>query len=83
MTSERPEGRGGTACSYEIRLSELIAEADSGRFEGCVVSPMPDGSTSVMTPPLDQSALHGLLRKMRDSGLTLVSINPVFKELER
>jgi|WetSurMetagenome_2_1015567.scaffolds.fasta_scaffold1373825_2 hypothetical protein len=83
MTSEMPEGRSRTALSYEIRLSELLAEADSGRFEGCSIRPLLDGSTAVTTPPLDQSALHGLLRKMRDSGLTLVSINPSRKELDR
>jgi hypothetical protein len=76
MTSEMPE----VAVRYEIRLSELLTAADSGRFEGCAVRPMPDGSTMVTTPPLDQSALHGILRKMRDSGMSLVSINPANKE---
>jgi hypothetical protein len=79
MTSEAPGG----AIRYEIRLAELLTAADDGRFEGCVVRPMPEGATAVTTPPLDQSALHGLLRKMRDSGLTLVSINPSREEHDR
>jgi hypothetical protein len=37
----------------------------------------PDGTTQLISPAIDQAALHGLLKKVRDLGLTLISINPL------
>jgi hypothetical protein len=37
----------------------------------------PDGTTTLSGPVRDQAALHGLLLKVRDLGLSLVSVNPV------
>lgn len=62
---------------YEVRLAELLTRDDSGRFGACSLVFLPDGSTTVTTPPLDQSALHGFLRKLRDTGMTLLSIRAV------
>jgi len=36
-----------------------------------------DGNTLLTGPVIDQAALHGLLKKIRDLGLTLLAINPV------
>jgi len=65
---------GGTA-RYRVRLQGIVAETDEGRFEGCAFTPMPDGTTQLTTPPIDQPALYALLRKSRDSGMTLVSLD--------
>ena len=45
------------------------------RFDGLTITPEPDGGTRLTGLVADQSALYGLLRKMRDLGLTLLAVN--------
>jgi hypothetical protein len=78
MENDNPQG----SVRYEVRLAELLAQSDSGRFSGCDIRPRHDGSTAVTTPPMDQSALHRFLRTLRDTGMTLVSIRPSIMESE-
>jgi hypothetical protein len=64
-------------------LYEIVIEGhlDSGRwsrwFEGMDVEPTEDDTTTMTGPVADQSALHGLLAKVRDLGLVLVSVRRV------
>ncbi len=58
---------------YEIRVEGVLHEGWSTWFEGLRVSA--DGTQTVITGQLaDQSALHGVLAKIRDLGMRLVSV---------
>jgi hypothetical protein len=63
------------AC-YEIRVAGHLSNNWSTRFEGLTMRHKPEGDT-VLSGSLDQSALHGVLAKIRDLGLNLISINRV------
>ncbi len=59
---------------YEIRLKGLLDARWAGRFEGLSLSHASDGTTILSGPVVDQAALYGLLRKVRDLGLPLLSV---------
>ncbi|MCL6571872.1 MAG: hypothetical protein K6T88_09350 [Bacillus sp. (in: Bacteria)] len=59
---------------YEIRLKGHLDHRWTDRFEGMIFTHESDGTTILSGPVVDQAALHGLLRKVRDLGLTLISI---------
>lgn len=59
---------------YEIRVAGHLSENWAVRFEGLSMRHEPDGET-VLSGLLDQSALHGVLVKIRDLGLKLISVN--------
>ena len=46
-------------------------------FDGLSLTPEPDGTTLLSGLVVDQAALHGLLQKVRDLGLPLVSVTSV------
>ena len=60
---------------YEIRLKGHLDDRWAEWFEGLTVTLEEDGDTLLTGPVIDQAALHGLLRKVRDLGLSLVSVN--------
>lgn len=59
----------------EIQLQGQINEQWSEWFEGLTISHTEQGETVLTGFVSDQAALHGLLAKVRDLGLTLVSVN--------
>ena len=59
---------------YEIRLKGHLAARWSDRFCGLSFTHASDGTTVIRGPVADQAALHGLLAKLRDLGLPLVSV---------
>lgn len=61
---------------YEIRVTGHLAPRWAAVFVGMTLTPQDDGSTVIEGPVADQSALHGLLRKLSDLGLALVSVTP-------
>jgi hypothetical protein len=67
----------GDSGGYEIRMQGHIGESWSNWFEGMTLVQDPDGTTVIRCPDLDQAALHGLLAKVRDLGLLLISITPI------
>jgi hypothetical protein len=61
---------------YEIRVRGHLDDRRSAWVEGPVTTREQDGDTVLAVPVADQAALHGLLRKLRDLGVPLISINP-------
>ena len=59
---------------YEITVSGRLSPRWSAWFEGLDVTASDDGTTVISGPLADQSALHGLLQKLRDLGLPLLSL---------
>ena len=62
---------------YEIRLKGHLDGRWAAWFDGLSLSLERDGTTTIHGPIADQAALHGLLRKVRDTGLPLVSVTCV------
>ncbi len=69
---DRPEAR-----RYEIRLAGHLDARWAEWFDGLAVSRDIDGTTVIRGPITDQAALHGLLQRVRDLGLPLVSVTRV------
>ncbi len=59
---------------YEIRVAGHLSRQWADRFEGLTVTLEEDGNTLLTGPVADQAALHGLLKKVRDLGMPLVSV---------
>ncbi|MBX3052588.1 MAG: hypothetical protein KF753_13990 [Caldilineaceae bacterium] len=62
---------------YEIRVRGHLDERWSDWFDGMTITLTEDGDTLLTGPVVDQAALYGLLRKVRDVGMPLASVNPL------
>jgi hypothetical protein len=62
---------------YEIRLTGHLDAHWATWFDGLIVSHGSDGSTVISGPIADQAALHGVLQRVRDLGLPLVSVTRI------
>ncbi len=63
--------------AYQIKLKGQLGSGWAEWFGGLSITLDADGNMLMVSPELDQAALHGLLKKVRDLGLTLISINPL------
>ncbi len=75
----------GNAMVYQIRITGHLGRQWTDWFEGLAITLEDNGDTLLTGLVIDQAALHGLLRKIRDVGMPLVSVSPVIlnKEHER
>ncbi|USQ77348.1 hypothetical protein [Ornithinimicrobium cryptoxanthini] len=62
---------------FEIRLQQHLDQRWASWFDGMTIEPQADGSTLLRGHVADQAALHGLLARLRDLGLPLVSVAAV------
>jgi len=62
---------------YQIKVKGQLDRQWSDWFEGMTITPDEDDTTLLTGPIVDDAALHGLLKKVRDSGLRLLSVNPI------
>ena len=60
--------------TYEIKLKGRLNESWAGWFDGLTFSHESDGTTTPMGEVVDQSALHRILKKIRDLGLPLLRL---------
>jgi hypothetical protein len=64
---------------YQIQIEGELGQEWADWFGGAAISGKGDGVTLLTCAVADQAALHGLLRKLRDLGLPLLSVNRIDK----
>lgn len=74
--SEMPTTHRDGAGRYEIRVQGHLAPRWDDWFDGFTLTPESDGSTVLEGFVVDQAALHGVLRRLADLGLPLLSVTP-------
>ena len=68
---------------YEIRFKGHLSAYRAQIFEGLEMVQAPDGETVLTGPVIDQAALHGVLNRIRDLGLPLLSVRQLPAETEQ
>ena len=63
--------------AYEIRVDGRLDEHGAAWFGGLVLTQGDDGTSTLVGPVADQAELHGLLTRVRDLGVTLVSVRRI------
>ena len=74
---EHEQQRPATDVRYEIRIKGHLDARWAAWFDGMDLSRDPDGTTTIQGSLADQAALHGLLQRVRDLGLELLSVTPL------
>ena len=78
MTNElNPKTDPSQPTVYQIRLKGHLGREWANWFGGMTIALEENGDTLLTGPVADQAALHGLLRKVRDIGMPLVSVNEI------
>jgi hypothetical protein len=67
----------GQPMDYQIKIKGHLSYQWTDWFEGLTITLEEDGNTLLTGTVIDQAALHGLLKKVRDLGTPLLSINSV------
>jgi hypothetical protein len=78
MSNERsPKSDADQPTVYQIRIKGHLSHQWADWFEGLTITREDNGDTLLTGPVADQAALHGLLKKVRDLGMPLVSVNRI------
>jgi hypothetical protein len=67
---------------YEIRVTGHLDPRWAASFEGLSLAPAEDGTTVLGGQIVDQAALHGVLQRLRDLGIPLISVTQLDSEGE-
>ena len=70
--AHKPEGR-----IYQIVVKGVLGASWAEWFDGLTVTPQANGKSWLTGPVADQAALHGLLDRIRDIGLELLSVEQI------
>jgi hypothetical protein len=62
---------------YQIRIKGHLGQQWMGWFEGLTIALEQNGDTLLTGAVVDQAALHGILKKVRDLGMPLLSVNSI------
>jgi len=65
---------------YEIRVKGHLGHRWAAWFDGMSFTALDDGTTVISGPVVDQAALHGLLHKLRDVGIPLISLTQLLPD---
>ena len=75
MSNElHPKHDAGQSVVYQIRVNGHLGSQWTDWFEGLTITLEENGDTLLTGPVVDQAALHGLLRRVRDLGMPLLSV---------
>jgi len=75
MSNKRnPERDAGQPMVYQIRIKGHLGRHRTDWFEGLTITLAANGDTLLTGPVIDQAALYGLLKKVRDLGIPLLSV---------
>lgn len=78
MTDEIDLGHGPDVPNiFNIRIKGYLGQQWAGWFDGLTITLEEDGNTLLTGIVTDQSALHGILKKIRDLGMPLLAVNQV------
>ena len=72
-----PETNPNQPMIYQIRIKGHLDTQWADWFENATIVLTEDGDTLLTCPMVDQAALHGLLKKVRDLGLPLLAVNRI------
>ena len=75
MTLTPPSNHGDL--TYAVRVQGRLGPRWSAWFDGLDITSADEGTTTIQGAVLDQAALHGLLQKVRDVGLPILSVTQV------
>ena len=76
-SDDQPTNQPGAEALYEIQIKGHLDPSWSDWLGELTITPQADDVTLLTGPIVDQAALHGLLKRVRDLGMPLVSVNPV------
>jgi hypothetical protein len=76
-TTGAPSSGPAAVPQYEVRVQGHLGARWSAWFDGLSLTPEDGGTTVIRGPVVDQAALHGLLQKLRDLAIPLISLTPL------
>jgi hypothetical protein len=77
LNKRDPDDEAGQPMIYQIRIKGHLGRQWADRLEELSITLEDNGTTLLTGPVVDQAALHGVLRKIRDLGIPLLSVNSV------
>ena len=83
VNTPQPQPDSSQPIIYKIRIKGRLDSQWTDWFEGLTITLDENGDTLLTGPVVDQAALHGLLKRIRDLGIPLVSICPVSSQKDQ